>query len=115
MVSEMKKKFESTLFVIVAVGSSLLTIVILVAGGGYIKDSDKKQPRDPKSITASAVLLPDYTWHVVADERVHFNSGSGPEQYPYDGSGFCFKEDLGGQHIVWTCAPHESFLGWRIP
>jgi hypothetical protein len=105
MVSEMKKKFESTLFVIVAVGSSLLTIGLLVAGGGYTKDSDKKQPRDPKSITASAVLLPDYTWHIADSRKISFS---------FDGKEFCFNENI-GERVVETCGPKESLLGWRNP
>lgn len=54
---------------------------------------------------ATAVLLPDYTWHVVDPPVVDIHTKK---------HFFCFTEFMGDKHVR-TCGPADSLLGWRNP
>jgi hypothetical protein len=96
----MRIKFEH-----VVVVSFLLTIAVTLANSRHIGPDSKRQPNAPAPITASAVLLPDYTWHIADSRKISFS---------FDGKEFCFNENI-GERVVETCGPKESLLGWRLP
>lgn len=61
----------------------------------------REAKQDPLPTKATAILLPDYTWHMNIGDGVVFGYQN-----------FCFIEDLGGREVL-TCAPIASLLGWR--
>lgn len=74
--------------------------VLAIYGIDTFSNNRARAKQDTK---ATAVLLPDYTWHMTLDGVVTKDSWH-----------FCFNEDLGHREVL-TCAPNDSLLGWRVP